>query len=101
LPAGVARDRSRIEQDHIVVAPPNHHLLLTGDEVRVVQGPRENRHRPAIDSLFRSAAAFGARVVGIVLSGALNDGTAGLLASQRGRHHHGAGSRNCRFCEHA
>lgn len=84
LPVSVARDKERIKQGKIFVAPPNRHLMLKGDEMRVVHGPRENRHRPAIDPLFRSAAAaFGPRVVGIVLSGALNDGTGGLLAIKR------------------
>lgn len=84
LPAQTAQDKTPIEHGHIYVAPPDRHLLLTADEVRVVSGPRENRHRPAIDPLFRSAAlSFGHRVVGIVLSGALNDGTAGLLAIKR------------------
>lgn len=88
LPATTAWDQAPIEQGHIYIAPPDRHLLLTRDEtrdeMRVVYGPRENRHRPAIDPLFRSAAlAFGPRVVGIILSGALNDGTAGLLAIKR------------------
>ncbi|HKW21404.1 MAG TPA: chemotaxis protein CheB [Ktedonobacterales bacterium] len=84
LPAQTAQDKTPIEQGHIYVAPPDRHLLLTPDEVRVVSGPRENRHRPAIDPLFRSAAvSFGRRVVGIIVSGALNDGTAGLLAIKR------------------
>ncbi len=84
LPARTAQDKAPIEHGHIYVAPPDRHLLLTAEDVRVVSGPRENRHRPAIDPLFRSAAlSFGRRVVGIVLSGALNDGTAGLLAIKR------------------
>jgi two-component system chemotaxis response regulator CheB len=84
LPARSARDKTPIEHGHIYIAPPDRHLLLTADEARVVSGPRENRHRPDIDPLFRSAAvSFGRRVVGIVLSGALNDGTAGLLAIKR------------------
>lgn len=84
LPARSAQDRTPIKRGRIYVAPPDRHLLLTPDEVRVVYGPRENRHRPAIDPLFRSAAlSFGRRVVGIILSGALNDGTAGLLAIKR------------------
>jgi two-component system chemotaxis response regulator CheB len=84
LPAMAAEDRKPITHGHIYVASPDRHLLLTPDEMRVVSGPRENRHRPAIDPLFRSAAlSFGRRVVGIVLSGALNDGTSGLLAIKR------------------
>ncbi|HET9979584.1 MAG TPA: chemotaxis protein CheB [Ktedonobacterales bacterium] len=84
LPASIARDRAPIERGHIYVAPPDHHLLLTPVAMRLTRGPSENRHRPAIDPLFRSAAlSFGPRVVGVVLSGALNDGTAGLLAIKR------------------
>lgn len=84
LSASSARDRAPIEHGRIYVAPPDHHLLVTSTEMRVTQGPRENRHRPAIDPLFRSAAlSFGPRVVGLILSGALNDGAAGLLAIKR------------------
>ncbi len=74
-------DYQPIERGRIYVAPPDHHLLLDKGFIRVVRGPKENRHRPAIDPLFRSAAvAYGSQVVGVVLTGSLDDGTAGLLA---------------------
>jgi two-component system chemotaxis response regulator CheB len=81
LPVEHARDGEAIEAGRIYVAPPDHHLILTRDLVRVVRGPKENRHRPSVDVLFRSAAeAYGPRVMAVVLSGLLNDGSAGLNA---------------------
>lgn len=81
LPVSHPADRTVIEPGHIYVAPPDQHMLLEAGQIRVVRGPRENRSRPAVDPLFRSAAvAYSERVVGIVLTGALDDGTAGLLA---------------------
>lgn len=81
LPALSARDGDAILPGHIYVAPPDHHLLLEAGHVRVTRGPRENRFRPAVDPLFRSAAyTYGPKVIGVILSGALDDGTAGLWA---------------------
>ena len=84
LAAAHPKDGDQIESGRIYVAPPGFHMLLEPVLVRVVRGPKENRHRPAVDPLFRTAArAYGSRVVGVILTGALNDGTAGLLAVKR------------------
>jgi two-component system, chemotaxis family, protein-glutamate methylesterase/glutaminase len=79
-----AKDGEPIERGRIYIAPPDHHLLIKRSVMRVVRGPRENRFRPAVDPLFRTAArAYGARVIGIVLSGGLDDGTHGLELIKR------------------
>jgi two-component system chemotaxis response regulator CheB len=81
LPAIDASDGMRIQAGHIYVGVPDRHLLIDGDSLRLTRGPRENRFRPAIDTLFRSAAyTQGGRVVGVVLTGQLDDGTSGLWA---------------------
>ena len=89
LKAGHPYDGEPIRAGRIYVAPPDHHLLLesdeaTGDRVIVKKGPKENRFRPSIDALFRSAAyTFGTRVIGVVLTGLLNDGTSGMWSVKR------------------
>ena len=73
-----------VEAGVIYVAPPDHHLLVENDKVLVTRGPKENRFRPSIDALFRSAAySYGPRVIGVVLTGYLDDGTSGLWSVQR------------------
>jgi len=84
LPVRAARAGDRFEHGRVYVAVPGFHLLLHDEHILLRRGPRENHARPAIDPLFRSAAAsFGSRVIGVVLSGSLSDGTAGLRAIKR------------------
>ncbi|MBS7847538.1 chemotaxis protein CheB [Pseudomonas fluorescens] len=76
-----ARDGERIQPGTVYVAVADRHLMLMHEGIRLTRGPKECRVRPAVDVLFRSAAAsYGARVMGMILSGALDDGTAGLWA---------------------
>jgi two-component system chemotaxis response regulator CheB len=76
-----ARDGESLEAGRILIAPPDHHLLVMSETVRVVRGPHENNHRPAIDPLFRSIAlARGPAAIAVVLTGALDDGAAGVAA---------------------
>jgi two-component system, chemotaxis family, protein-glutamate methylesterase/glutaminase len=75
------KDREKIKPGNIYVAPSDYHMILELGEVRLVRGPKENNHLPAIDPLFRTAATvYGPRVIGVVLTGNLDDGTAGLIS---------------------
>lgn len=84
IPVAAARSGQRIKPGHAYVAVPGSHLLLHDQHILLRRGPRENLSRPAVDALFRSAAASqGGRVIGVLLSGALSDGAAGLRAIKR------------------
>jgi len=84
LPVVQAASGMVIERGHIYLAVPDHHLLVYESHIILGRGPRENLARPAIDPLFRSAALqYGPRVIGVVLSGLLSDGAAGLNAIKR------------------
>lgn len=77
-------DEQAFETGNIYLAPSDQHMLIVKDKILVTKGARENRSRPAIDPLFRSAAvAYGNRVIGIILTGYLDDGTSGMMAIKR------------------
>ncbi|MGN6638867.1 MAG: chemotaxis protein CheB [Mucilaginibacter sp.] len=80
----LADDNEPIQKGHLYVAPPDFHLLVKNGHMRVIRGPHENRWRPSIDVLFRSAAAaYDSHTIGIILSGLLDDGTSGMSAIKR------------------
>ncbi len=84
LPAEHPEDGEVFETGRIYIAPPNRHMLIEGDHILVKKGPKENRFRPSIDALFRSAAySHGSRVIGVILTGMLDDGTSGLWSVKR------------------
>jgi two-component system chemotaxis response regulator CheB len=84
LPAVMAETGMRLDEGHIYVAPPDYHVLIEPGVLCVTRGPRENRFRPAIDPLFRSAAqVYGPAAIGVILTGSLDDGTAGLWNIKR------------------
>lgn len=79
MPATYAARGERFEPGRIYVAPADQHMLIAPGKIELTRGPRENRFRPAVDPLFRSAAqTYGPRVVGVILTGGLDDGTNGL-----------------------
>jgi two-component system chemotaxis response regulator CheB len=80
----LAKDGDAAERDHIYVARPNQHMLLKNNKFLLGAGPEENRWRPSIDVLFRSAAvAYSSHAIGVILSGLLDDGTSGMRAIKR------------------
>ena len=86
LPVAHAVNGEELTTGRVYVAPPDHHLLIERQHLRLVRGPKENLHRPSIDALFRSAARWaGPRTIGVVLTGARDDGAAGMrVIKQRG-----------------
>lgn len=80
----LAEDEQKFEPGRIYIGPSDHHLLIKRDHVLVTKGARENRYRPAIDPLFRSAAVtHGPHVIAVLLTGMLDDGSAGLIAVKK------------------
>lgn len=84
IPCSMAKDGAAIESNHIYVARPNQHMLVKDGKIKLGAGPEENRWRPSIDVLFRSAAvAYSSHCIGVILSGLLDDGTSGMWAIKR------------------
>jgi len=84
LPCEIAKHDAPIKKGHVYIAPPNHHLVIKPDRMILGHGPEENRWRPSIDVLFRSAAvAFGNHAIGVIITGLLDDGTAGMVAIKK------------------
>lgn len=84
LPVAAAKNNEEIRPGRVYVAPPDHHLLIERQHIKLVHGPKENFHRPSIDALFRSAARWaGPRTIGVILTGARSDGAAGMAAIKR------------------
>lgn len=84
LPCGLADNGTTIKKDHIYIARPNQHMLVKDNKFLLGAGPEENRFRPSIDVLFRSAAvAYSSHCIGIILSGSLDDGTSGMWSIKR------------------
>jgi len=84
MECSLAKNGEDIEKDHIYIARPNQHMLVKAHKFLLGAGPEENRFRPSVDVLFRSAAvAYSSQVIGIILSGMLDDGTSGMWAIKR------------------
>ena len=80
----VPENGTPIQPGTVYIAPTNRHMLVRPGRIELVFGPRENRFRPAIDPLFRTAAqSYGPRVIGVILSGTMDDGTAGMIAIKK------------------
>jgi two-component system chemotaxis response regulator CheB len=84
LTCKIPRNGETLKTGHVYLAKPDHHLMIKRNKILLGRGPMENRYRPSIDTLFRSAAAsYGSQAIGIILTGMLEDGAAGMLAIKR------------------